>query len=512
MDGRPEENKETASKLFVFDESITSLYRRFIVTGFGRVFVSRIASLLYIIIISRIVPDEVQDVMVILLTSMAITSLMTLFGYSYSLVQSTISRQKASLIYTSSSFAVVIGLPLNVVINLAISIAVGLPLFTTSLFLIANVFYYILELVLIIENARVRSDRHMLLRSLYSIISSISVPSLYYFFQSLDGIILAWIGSLILTGLLDVNLILVILKNIKWNPSEALSISKFGLLIYVTQVFLILSRQGDRYILFIFSSPGETALYYWIEGISRIALELFMILLTGAHPLFARFIAEDEEKFTRLFNSLVKFSYLMGGIIFFSVLLNSKLIVSTLIGDQFLVGYRVLIIFALALFIQSPIVVITTSYSAKNDQKPYVVSSMIEVIFKFAFIIILLDYGALGFAVAFLISQIFKVSYLIYISSEYLTITEWTRYIGLLLVWGVLVFLSPQSADLENRIVTNILWIILIVGTLILLKPLTSSDLHVINIIVPRKILDKIGGLIRMMTSSKVFAENPTKD
>ena len=99
--------------------SLSDRYRSFVIFSFGRVFLSRIMSLIYIMLVSRFVSRVVQDHMILLATGQGIIGIIAIFGLSYSLTRQAITAEnREHIVSCAATISFLIGLPVTLLLNL----------------------------------------------------------------------------------------------------------------------------------------------------------------------------------------------------------------------------------------------------------------------------------------------------------------------------------------------------------------------------------------------------------
>lgn len=400
---RPSEGVNAASELLASQDeaSVSTKYRRFVITGFGRAFLTRAMSLAYILLITRLVPLDVQDKLVLLATGQWIIGVVTLFGFTYSLTrQGVYLEDRASAVASSVTASIIVGMPLTALLNFGVGLYAQLDLLEHLLYQISCSLYYLFQVALMVQHTRLRSDRAILAMAVYSVFNSLLVPSFFLLIQSsLSGILLAWIGAMSITLFLERKLLLAALKTWTINWPMAKRVFVFGLPVYLASVFAAGAQQVDSFILFLEFPTGETAQYYWVRRIATIAQELFMVFLTGALPLLTKLHKQSNtELFEKRVKSILRIGMLIGIVVYGAIYIESYMVISLILSEEFIEGVPILQVFMLAMVLRVTSLIIYQVFAARGQSRFMMEGSVTANIVRIALLFWLVSKGGIGLA------------------------------------------------------------------------------------------------------------------
>jgi O-antigen/teichoic acid export membrane protein len=460
-------------------ESLSSRYRLFIISGFTRVVLTRILSLIYIVVVARIVSLSVQDHLILLSTGQWIVGVVSTFGFTFSLTRMAFTEENRSHVVASGVTSVLLlGTIITIILNLIFAILTGLDLIEILLYLFSCVLYFILQIALLVEDTRLRSDRKQLATALFSIANSILVPSLFFIFETLTSVLVSWILGLLLTLFYERKVIYISFSNLKWDYKTSKAIFFYGLPIYMSSLFTAVVQNLDRFILFIRFPEGDLAEYYWAFRISITFEEIFLVLLTGAFPLLTKLYKNnDMAVFEIRTQSILKIGLFLGLFLYGVVFHQANVITLLILGNKFLGVIIILQILTVATTVKIVRNILFQVVLAEGRRRYITESVVFGALSRIIFILILIPFGGVGFAFALLLQSIVLSLYFIFRKKK----TTMNSLIHLRVILSLIIivmftFIFSSPLGLILSIIKGCFYIIGFLFILFILKPFNNDD------------------------------------
>jgi O-antigen/teichoic acid export membrane protein len=459
--------------------SLSQRYQKFLFTSIIRTIITRIFSIGYILVLVRLVPRELQDDMIILAMGHGITITIALFGSSYGLTLFAIRRNYH--IEKSSYLAYnifLIGSPIILISSLFYSLLVGLTIIQGFFYLITMYLVFLMEIALVLYDSILATDKKLIATSIYSIANSISVPLVFYIFQTFTSILIAWILSFLITMIYTNNILLKIFKNIKIELKEAIGIIRFGFPMYLTTIYAIIVQRIDIFILYTNFESGETSLYYWSVRIAFLSFELFSAVLTGLFPLLTKIITRgNTEDFRIILNKMIRLTVFLSIVFYNPLIYSGKFIIGIILSTEFLEGVILLKIALLAMMLESSRLVINTSYNAEGKRRILTFVSIFAYSSRIISIVILVKYGPLGLILSLLLQNTATLMVLLYFRrKEFNLYHSYFRLIIFSIIISILSWFLPSGDTILQFLTYFIFYFILILIITILIRPINNED------------------------------------
>lgn len=466
------------------DALLSDRYRSFLFTGFGRVLISRLVSFISLMVIARIVTREVQDQMILLSSSQTIVGVIALFGLSYALRRQAIASEKRRQVVSSAAtISLVLGLPVTVLLNFMISLLASFLFFDVLLYTFACGLFFMVQLVYFIEDARLRSDRAALARTIYTVVSSFSIPFLFLLFQSLSGVLIAWIIAYLITLVFERKILNSFFRSMTWDFHTVWELFSYSFPVYFSAVFAIVVQRIDSFILFLLFSEGALSEYYWVLRIVMMIEEVFLILLVGMLPLLTKLHRDaKKEIYEERLQSILRLGLLIGTLMFGLAFVESHAIIVIILGPDFLGGLVIMNVLIIAYFIRIIRNILYPKLTAEGKRRYLLEHSFSGSLAKICLLFILYPFGGIGIAWVIVFQNVCLAIYNTYRSPKtMINVIFRLRFIfTVLFIGGVCLFL-PLPTNFVEYILNGIFFLAIFGFTLLIFRPLTTSDVQMIN-------------------------------
>jgi len=463
---------------------LTSRYRQFLFSSFGRVVFTRLMSLVYMILVSRFVAQNIQDVMILLATGQWIVGIIATFGFTYALMIKTIKDDnKIEVLYSGTSSVLMVGIPITVFLNSSLASYSSLQIRDSFLFVFSCLLNLFLLVAYIVEEARLRSDRREISASLYSVFTSLLVPTLFLVLPSLTSVLLAWISSMLITLLYERKILFSIITNFTINLTVSWEIFRLGLPVYAVQIFSALVQRVDTLILYSLFPEGELSMYYWAWRLGTTIQEVFFVLLTGSLPLLTKlYKTSDVITYEKRIGSMIRMVILASLFLYGGVLIEANILILVILSEEFTGSFVIFQILIVAFSIRAISPLLNHVHLAMSKRRYHVEVTLTENLFRIVLLFVLSQFGGFGMALVTLFQYCYVTVYFIVRSRKYFVPAVINpRFIGTLLGVISIIVLLPTSSDLLIALISGFIFVIASVLLLLLFRPLTSDDKSMIE-------------------------------
>ena len=171
---------------------VSKKYRNFLISGIGRILLTRVTSVIYIILLVRFVPLILQDYMIIINNIMGISATVGLFGIGFSLTQKKISSHTSNEDFYKIIFTVfILGMPINLISVFIIMLYIELTTIEIIILILTSLLNYALYIIFVLNDGLIKSELTIMAKTIYSVLNSILVPSLFIIFETFHSILFA---------------------------------------------------------------------------------------------------------------------------------------------------------------------------------------------------------------------------------------------------------------------------------------------------------------------------------
>jgi len=472
---------------FQIPVSHSQKYKRFIISGALVFFVSRIMSIGYVYVVTRLISDEVMAMMIILAAYQAIMINVVPLGFSYGSMQWTLRDKNGYTGFLKNyySYSFIVSFPLMTFTTLAMWLSYGFPFLSIDLvlFTCANLLSLFLEILRNTETALYNNDRTILLSGYYSILNSLFVPLFYFFlFQDLTSVLLAWIMALSIVICWELHRALKFIS-LHVSLSEWKRMFIFSFPVFITTVINIMTVQIDR--IFIYGMYDEQSLntYHWVDVNLNIGLQLVGVFLVGTYSLFVKLRTEDPRRFDNVSRGLFRVIGIISTFIFLGYLVNADFIIPFLLGERFTLGILWMKILSLAFIPASLVSFLLIRFLANEHRVEIIVIRGGGIILRITLALLLSTFQIYGLIMAVMISTTITLVAFIARSSE---LRNWKKenLIRFSSFFFMGIFISIAVEMLFTWPFTNIS-LVLLIAISFLLKPLDAQDLDYIERVIP---------------------------
>lgn len=480
----------------------SSKYKRFLITSSFSYIIARFLSIIYVYVINDIVKDiTVFSDMILLATYQSLFIIIIPIGMGYTVTLWTLQSHTGTDEYQKlySSFYFLFITPMTIIASIFTWIYFGKDIKSVNLllYIIANLMSILMNVFASIENSRYNNHRSVLIASLYSLLNSILVPAIYYYsYQSLTGILLAWMiasSTIIIIFGKDKLSIFTIRPNIKkWFAMIKLAFPN-----YILSIVLIATSFGDR--MFIYNYYGDYTLttYYWVERILLIGSQMAIMFLTGINSMIILLHKENQKKFETISRSIFKSLTIISFSIFIVFFINAQLITEILFKGKYEHATPWLRILAFPFVLLSISEYLAIRYSSLEKRALLLFLRSVAISIRYIVAFSFVDKGINGLFYGIYSSLIFYFVSLVLFAKELRT---WDRkalfhYLSFLITTLIVVILTKDIL----WPVSNIAIIIIFISAIII-KPLQPMDSDFILKIIPYKLKPLIQRLLHMIS------------
>ncbi len=474
--------------------SLSDRYRKFVFLGFFREFMSNAVSIVSLFFIARIfVPYQgISDQMFFLSNSLGITGTIALLGYTYSLTRKAIvdKHLNSTILNQGTSFLFIIGIPINLILNLVLGIIDGISPIQLLLFLISSILYYIFLVIQVVEDIILQSNRNVLMQTLQNILSSLSVPIFFVLFKSLEIIFIAWIFSLSISLLYNYGLIFKILSNLKFNFEVNSDIFMYGFILYILAVYSLLSKYLDTPILRFFFQTGVLTEYTFAFRIATTVFELFTVLMTGSFPLLTNYyIRQEYNQFLETIKSLIKIGIMIGLFLFGFSFIGANFGLTFLLSSKYPEAPLYFNILILAFFIRITPLILQQVFSARGNRRFLAEISIIVSTTRIFYLILFAHLGGLGLAI---VEVLYSITFLLvcsYRERKFLLdfIYSYPKFLVSVTILIITLLILPSSGSLIMISLIALIFLFIFIAVLYILKPFNMNDYKLIERIIGNK-------------------------
>ncbi|MFX0136950.1 MAG: hypothetical protein ACFFDN_25150, partial [Candidatus Hodarchaeota archaeon] len=389
------------SEEIIISERLSSKYKRFIIGGFSRVFISRTFSFLYVLVISRLVAKALMDQMIILATGQLIILELTSFAMRYSCRQRalSVSGEKSDEIrYNGVSFMLIIATPISIILAVVLAIyVIGFVDFRLFfLFTLSMALLMIMEIELMIEKSLLAADKAIFLNMTYTVLNSILVPFLFYLSPVLESVLWAWNVSLVVTILFDIKTIVQVLRKKDINFRTMNSLFRFGFPIYLGSLPKLFSSHINKFLIFEFLETGATSIFYWPNRILSIIRETVFIVATGSTLLFNRLSVIDKNRLRDGFLGLFRIIAIISTVIYSWVYLDAAILIYIILGEGYIEAILFFRLLCIAWIFSSLNTCMFNLKDAQGHRRVMVKGSLLDFSSKILLLLILIHLGLIG--------------------------------------------------------------------------------------------------------------------
>jgi len=465
------------------DIIIRDRYRKFIVSGLGRSILTRAFSLGYIVVVTRNIPLDTLDLMILLTTVQLIVVRLSSYGLTYSLTQKGISqglsKEKINNIALTTAST---GIPISILASIIVSIYLHLSWFNFILYTIVVVAHYLLELVYALNSVYLDTDITLLQQTIYSIVNSISVPLIYLLRENFSSILIAWSLSYLVTFIPVYKTLIALAKHFTLQWTDTKAILKFGFPVYISDMATLAIQKLDIFVLYLFFQEGDTSLYFYVLRIAVIAQEFFVIIFSGIFPILSKIYTRVSPKeYFELINSFLRLVLTFGGIFYFSIYYQSDLAIYLILSKKFINGLPILRLILSAYFIRLFSYVLRPTFKAIGKRREIVFGPLMGNAVRILGIVAFYKLGPFGLAIAISLEIIVLASYFIMKLRNRIRFRSYVRVALYSSLVFLLVNIIPAGSLILVRVGLCVLMVMLYVVLLVLIKPLERGDFELIE-------------------------------
>lgn len=429
--------------------SLSDRYGQFIKINIWRIIITRLFSIVYVFIIARIVSLTIQDQMIMLAYAQAMIVQLSLFGIGVSAVY--IGRAQIEddgVMQNALKSTFMLSLPLVLGSSFIVSGFMTLSTVSLMLYMSAMTLQLIFEYLNIYNEYRVRTDRKVIGRTIYSVTNSILVPTMFLFTPSIESVLMAWNYAMVVAILYFGEDLGALFLSTKTDFPIMKRILRAGMPVYLANWFNLVAQRLDIFLIYTQQSTGESAQYYWMLKISAIGQEVFMIMINGLFPLLVVASRDmDRDDFLSVTHSLMRVSLLFGFTLYMMIIAYGRVIIWIFVSDRFLAGVIVLQLVTLGRAIDIPATILVSVSNADGKLRRVMWMSIYADGLWIVSVFILMRYGTVGFAVALVINRIVQSGYMLWVCRE--MFREQARaYIRILVFIALMALLSFVSTYL----------------------------------------------------------------
>ena len=480
---------------------VSNKYRNFLISGIGRILLTRITSVIYIILLVRYVPLVLQDYMIIINNFLGISATIGLFGIGYSLTQKKISTNVSNDDYHKIIYTIfILGSPINVISVFIIKLYVEISNSDLILLIFTSLFNYSLFLIYVLNDGLIKSELTILAKTIYSVLNSLLVPTFFILFDSFNSILLAWNFSMLIALISSFSTIKNIVAHLKFDFKNSQSIIKFGFPVYLTSLLTIVSQRLDTFILYLFYETGETSQYYWVLRIAQVCQELFFSIFTGLFPILTKIFSRNNQwHYNNVVNSFLRVINFSSAYFFGILIVSSEIIIRYILGYEEIIYFRIIKYAFLAYILSAIAQILITSSLAQGKTKTISIGSVISNSVRTISLLLFYNTGPMVFVIILVFQQIILSAYYIFAKRSILSFNKQLVrnfiYLGLLIT---MTFFVPIGATLPQSILYLIIYLLLTIFLGYIIKPLSKNDLDNISNIIgdrfntPNKFLKQI--------------------
>jgi len=251
------------------------------------------------------------------------------------------------------------------------------------------------------------------------------LPFIFLFVQSEDDLWVAiFIQSLtyISCGIVAIVFIykLKVITKFEFKATEIFNSFRDSMPIYVGNVAISLYTLSTPLIINYFSNGFEVGLYSSADKIRSAAMGCMLILGNAIYPRVNRLFKEDRKKAFKFIQKVFFYQCAISLIIVLFFMITSGLVTNILLGDSFM-GAELIVKIMSPLYLFIPLSVIFCNYILLplGYQKEYVVLPLITALIHiFVCSYLSYSYGAIGGAIAIVVSELFTVMAFLYILNK----------------------------------------------------------------------------------------------
>ncbi len=416
------------------DDGLTNKYKKYVSAGFLRVFLSRLLSIISIGVSLRLIPVGILGISIALSSGTVIINRIVDFGIPWAAKQRGISgaHDMEVVVTTAVHTMVKKSIPVSLIIGsiyyyYIIKTTFLSDLHTTKTVFTTDIYFlYILTLILSIllvliktlEDIYLRSQNVVIMNTIYSISTSVLVPLIYYYYNSLSSIVMAWVISQILSIIPYTSKFINLLGVLKRKYSKTISkdILVFALPLYLISLPKTFAIEFENQLIFNQLGNDSTALFYYAYRLVGVASEVILIMIIGIFPLFTKKFAEDKVGANKILVSGSKLYIFISFVASIGLYINADWLVPFVFGVKYTIIIPTVKILSLSLLFNSFVLYIYSSFSAQGLRRIIVYSFIVELSTKMGFELLLLPYGINGVAIGSLLAKITLFAFVFYFS------------------------------------------------------------------------------------------------
>ena len=464
--------------------------------GFSRVLFSKGFSVIYVIIIARLVAKAIMDQIIILTVGHAIITQIAIFAMRYSCLQralSTTGESSTKIIYNATIFMLTIAIPFSMVLALPVTYYV-VRLEHPELFLTYPLYLALLiikDTETIVERSLLAVDKAVFIDMIYSILSSILIPVFFYINPRLESVLWAWNVGLIITILLNIKSLVKPLRQRQFNKHTMRSLFRFGFPIYLTTLPVIVAKNLNNIVIYESFEEGATSIFYWPNRILSIASEILLIALTGSQELFTHLNAIDKVRLRDSFLAVFRSLTIISTVAFFLIFLNSSLLIQILLGSGYTQASHLFILLCFAWTITTIRFSMSFLKGAEGHRRVIAKVNMLNFCGKFILLLILVQFGLEGIVLAEILSA--ATIFLYYVKNTKFLKTN-DNFIRLGIFVAIIIIISFLESlvtfnDLFSFVMINSFYLVIVSLSFLLIRPLTNRDITFFEKILPIKVI-----------------------
>jgi len=489
-------------------------YKRFIITSSVILVLSRVMSLGYIYVITKVVdiPDKILATMQFMALSQSVLISVIPFGISYAASQWTLGEFKGKDTYLEDyyAFSIYVTLPLLIVSTLGVWIFFstlgdispymgGTFSVNMILYLLANLFAMVQQLFVKVELARYKNDVAVIINASYSILTSIFVPLIFFVFQrNLTSVLLAWVissGIVILVNLRNQLPIIKLRVDLKlWKEMLV-----FSFPIYLVIIVNVVNSSVDQFFIFgNYNNSLEYIAYTWVTKLIQIGSQFSAIFLTGVYSMLVILKKEDILRFHNISRSLFKIVGLIGFAIYLGMIANAYFIIDTLVPKKYAFAIEWLKILSYISILNNLVNYLVIRYQVDEKRTTILLIRVLSVVIRISIAVFLIDMKVNGLLIGIYFSSVITVFLQVFFAEELRNwkMNHFLRYAGFAAIGMLAMYLTDHLTVWPYT--NGGLIIVAILGVII--KPINDNDRNYIMKVVPVRLKKYASPFINLIT------------
>jgi len=457
--------------------NLSDRYGGFLRVNIWRIIITRVFSLIYVMLIARMVDVSIQDTMIVLAYIQSLVVQLSLFGLGISAVyvgRAHINDDGMMQVALKSAFIFSLSFVMGSL--LIVHSLIELSWLSFLLYISVIVLQLIFEYLNIYNEYKIRTDRKIKARAIYSVMNSIIVPSIFLLYSSIEGVLMAWNYAMIIPIIYLGRDFKSLFISGRTDFKTMREIIRSGMPVYLANWLNLVAQKLDIFMIYTHQASGESARYYWMLKISAIGQEIFMIMING---LFSILVVANKQKsrenFIHLVHSLMRVSLLFGFILYTLLIAYGRVVIIILVSDKFMAGLIILQLITLGRSIDIPATILVSVSNAEGKLSRIMWMSIYADGMWMVSVFIMIRYGAIGLAIALVINRSIQSSYMLWTTRGLFTgaVRDFYRILAFIITITLLSFVSGYML------------IIMIPVIIYITRPLNMGDWEFIVGVIP---------------------------